>query len=131
MGANTPARWQASRDPRPLAREGRWGHDTVGLEMNDWFDALARRFTDTARERGAQIASPELDPQVATRFSSSLASRPIARSVASPRSRALWLGLLPSAFARRDHSHPQRKLRTFEPSGMGSRPSLAKAVKSR
>ena len=42
-----------------------WGRDTVGLEMNDWFDALARRFTDTARERGVQIASPELDPQVA------------------------------------------------------------------
>jgi hypothetical protein len=33
--------------------------------MNDWFEALARRFTETARERGAQIASPELDPQVA------------------------------------------------------------------
>jgi hypothetical protein len=32
--------------------------------MNDWFDDLARRFTDTARERGAQIAPPELDPQV-------------------------------------------------------------------
>jgi hypothetical protein len=33
--------------------------------MNDWFEALARRFTDTAAGRGAQIASPELDPQVA------------------------------------------------------------------
>jgi Domain of unknown function (DUF6457) len=33
--------------------------------MNDWFEALARRFTDAARERGAQIASPELDPTVA------------------------------------------------------------------
>jgi len=33
--------------------------------MNDWFEALARRFADTARERGAQIESPELDPQVA------------------------------------------------------------------
>jgi len=33
--------------------------------MNDWFDALARRFTDTAQERGTHIASPELDPQVA------------------------------------------------------------------
>jgi hypothetical protein len=33
--------------------------------MNDWFEALARRFADTARERGAQIASPDLDPQVA------------------------------------------------------------------
>jgi len=33
--------------------------------MNDWFEALARRFADTARERGAQIESPALDPQVA------------------------------------------------------------------
>jgi hypothetical protein len=33
--------------------------------MNDWFDELARRFAETAKERGAQIASPELDPQVA------------------------------------------------------------------
>jgi len=33
--------------------------------MNDWFEALARRFADTARERGGQIESPELDPQVA------------------------------------------------------------------
>jgi len=33
--------------------------------MNDWFDALARRFAETAHERGARIASPELDPQVA------------------------------------------------------------------
>jgi Domain of unknown function (DUF6457) len=33
--------------------------------MNDWFDALARRFAETAKERGAQIAAPELDPQVA------------------------------------------------------------------
>ena len=33
--------------------------------MNDWFEALGRRFADTARERGAQIASPELDPHVA------------------------------------------------------------------
>jgi hypothetical protein len=33
--------------------------------MNDWFEALARRFTETAHERGAQITSPELDPQVA------------------------------------------------------------------
>jgi hypothetical protein len=33
--------------------------------MNDWFEALARRFTGTAQERGVQIASPELDPQVA------------------------------------------------------------------
>lgn len=38
---------------------------TVGLEVNEWFDALARRFTETAQKRGAQIASPELDPQVA------------------------------------------------------------------
>jgi hypothetical protein len=33
--------------------------------MNDWFEALGRRFADTALERGAQIASPELDPHVA------------------------------------------------------------------
>ena len=33
--------------------------------MNDWFDALARRFAETAKERGAHIALPELDPQVA------------------------------------------------------------------
>ena len=37
----------------------------MGLEMNDWFEALARRFTETARQRGAQITSPELDRQVA------------------------------------------------------------------
>ena len=41
------------------------GHGTVGVDMNDWFDDLARRFAETAKERGAQIASPELDPQVA------------------------------------------------------------------
>jgi hypothetical protein len=33
--------------------------------MNDWFEALARRLAETARERGARIASPDLDPQVA------------------------------------------------------------------
>ncbi len=33
--------------------------------MNDWFEALARRLAETAQERGAQIASPDLDPQVA------------------------------------------------------------------
>ena len=33
--------------------------------MNDWFEALARRFADTGRQRGTAIASPELDPQVA------------------------------------------------------------------
>jgi len=33
--------------------------------MNDWFDELARRLVETANERGAQIASPELAPQVA------------------------------------------------------------------
>ena len=38
---------------------------TVGLDMNDWFEALARRFTDAAQERGAKIVTPELDPQVA------------------------------------------------------------------
>ena len=39
--------------------------DTVGLEMNDWFEALSRRFAEAATERGAPIAPPELDPQVA------------------------------------------------------------------
>jgi len=33
--------------------------------MNDWFEALARRFAETAKESGAAIAAPELDPQVA------------------------------------------------------------------
>ena len=37
----------------------------MGLEMNDWFEALARRFAETAKERGAAIPAPELDPQVA------------------------------------------------------------------
>ena len=36
-----------------------------GLEMNDWFEALSRRFAETAKERGAEIASPELDPEIA------------------------------------------------------------------
>jgi hypothetical protein len=39
--------------------------DTVGDEMNAWFDALGRRFAEAARDRGATIAPPELDPQVA------------------------------------------------------------------
>jgi hypothetical protein len=33
--------------------------------MNDWFEALAQRFADAAKERGAKIVTPELDPQVA------------------------------------------------------------------
>jgi hypothetical protein len=33
--------------------------------MNDWFEALSRRFADTARQHGGEITSPELDPQVA------------------------------------------------------------------
>ena len=37
----------------------------MGLEMNDWFEALGRRLAATAQERGARIAPPELDPQVA------------------------------------------------------------------
>jgi len=37
----------------------------VGLEMNDWFGALARRFAEVAKERGATIGPPELDPQIA------------------------------------------------------------------
>jgi hypothetical protein len=39
--------------------------DTVGVEMNAWFDALGRRFAEAARERGITVAPPELDPQVA------------------------------------------------------------------
>ena len=37
----------------------------MGLEMNDWFDALGRRFAEAAKARGADIATPELDPMVA------------------------------------------------------------------
>ena len=50
--------------PRLRGRAG-WGRDTVGLEVNDWFEALSRRFAEAATERGAPIAPPELDPQVA------------------------------------------------------------------
>ena len=33
--------------------------------MNAWFEALGRRFADVARERGAQMPAPELDPKAA------------------------------------------------------------------
>ena len=33
--------------------------------MNDWFEALSRRFAETAKERGAEIVAPELDPEMA------------------------------------------------------------------
>ena len=33
--------------------------------MNAWFDALGRRFTETARKQGVEIAEPELDAGVA------------------------------------------------------------------
>ena len=33
--------------------------------MNAWFDALGRRFTETARNQGVEIAEPELDAGVA------------------------------------------------------------------
>ncbi|HEV2013249.1 MAG TPA: DUF6457 domain-containing protein [Candidatus Dormibacteraeota bacterium] len=33
--------------------------------MNAWFEALGRRFGETARDRGATIAPPELEAQVA------------------------------------------------------------------
>jgi uncharacterized protein DUF6457 len=33
--------------------------------MNAWFEALGRRFAQAARDRGATVAAPELDPQVA------------------------------------------------------------------
>jgi hypothetical protein len=39
--------------------------DTVGVEMNAWFEALGRRFADAARDRGTTVAAPELDPEVA------------------------------------------------------------------
>jgi len=39
--------------------------DTVGIEMNAWFEALGRRFAEAARGRGVSVAPPELDPQVA------------------------------------------------------------------
>jgi hypothetical protein len=50
--------------PRVRGRVG-WGRDTVGLDMNDWFEALGRRFAEAAKARGADIATPELDPMVA------------------------------------------------------------------
>ncbi len=33
--------------------------------MNAWFEALGRRFAETARKQGVEIAEPELDPGVA------------------------------------------------------------------
>ena len=33
--------------------------------MNEWFDALSRRFAGAARDQGTEIVAPELDPQVA------------------------------------------------------------------
>lgn len=33
--------------------------------MNTWFEALGRRFGEIAREQGADISPPELDPRVA------------------------------------------------------------------
>ena len=39
--------------------------DTVGLEMNAWFEALGRRFAEAAGDRGAKVDAPELDPKVA------------------------------------------------------------------
>jgi hypothetical protein len=51
--------------PSPARGGGQGGgRGTVGVDMNDWFDDLARRFAETAGERGAQIAAPDLDPQV-------------------------------------------------------------------
>src|SRR5438132_11749876 len=37
---------------------------TVGVDMNDWFEALGRRLAEAAGDRGAKVAPPELDPQV-------------------------------------------------------------------
>src|SRR6266849_983443 len=39
--------------------------DTVGVEMNAWFEALGRRFAEAAAARGATVAPPELNPLVA------------------------------------------------------------------
>jgi uncharacterized protein DUF6457 len=39
--------------------------DTVGVAMNAWFEALGRRFADAARARGATVAPPQLDSEVA------------------------------------------------------------------
>jgi hypothetical protein len=39
--------------------------DTVGGEMNAWFEALGQRFAQSAAARGAMVAPPELDPTVA------------------------------------------------------------------
>jgi len=39
--------------------------DSLNFKMNEWFDALSRQFADAAHEQGAEIAAPELDPQVA------------------------------------------------------------------
>jgi Domain of unknown function (DUF6457) len=33
--------------------------------MNEWFDTLSGQFAESARQAGAEIAPPELDPQVA------------------------------------------------------------------
>src|ERR1700674_2748062 len=49
----------------PLGGGQGGGSDTVGDEMNAWFEALGRRFAEAARDRGATVAAPELDPQVA------------------------------------------------------------------
>jgi hypothetical protein len=62
---------QACQHFAPLAGEGRVGpsrltdRDSLDFKMNDWFDALGRRFTDAAREQGAEIPPPELDAQLA------------------------------------------------------------------
>ena len=39
--------------------------DTVGLDVNAWFEALGRRFAEAARDRGAKVAPPALDSLVA------------------------------------------------------------------
>src|SRR5256714_9445009 len=78
--ARTQSRRQTPRGPRaatwgshtyyqpdrpPVPRLPMTIPDTVGVEMNAWFEALGRRFADAAAARGARVASPELDPQVA------------------------------------------------------------------
>jgi Domain of unknown function (DUF6457) len=89
--------------------------------MNDWFDALARRFAETAKERGALIAPPELDPQVADEVLE------LARVAAHSKERrfaplACFMAGSPwSAFVRRARSLPLKRLHTFEPSAKASR----------
>src|ERR1700694_2231631 len=48
----------SARSPSPLGGGQGGGRDTVGDEMNAWFEALGRRFAEAARDRGATVAPP-------------------------------------------------------------------------